>query len=149
MESTLFKIVSESRVSGVLYGPITLVYGLGGLALILTDKYILSKIKTNKILKIVLSFVILAVILTTVECISGHLCKVIFNTDMWNYCSKKYNVGKYICLEYIPIWGLVGVITVYIIKPFIDKIIKLIPREATMFFYFILSLDFIITLITK
>ena len=43
MESTLFKISEPSRVSGVLYGPITLVYGLGGIALTLADKYILSK----------------------------------------------------------------------------------------------------------
>ena len=40
MESTLFKISEPSRVSGVLYGPITLVYGLGGIALTLADKYI-------------------------------------------------------------------------------------------------------------
>ena len=54
MESTLFKISEPSRVSGVLYGPITLVYGLGGIALTLADKYILSKIKCNKVLKIIL-----------------------------------------------------------------------------------------------
>ena len=52
MESTLFKISEPSRVSGVLYGPITLVYGLGGIALTLADKYILSKIKCNKVLEI-------------------------------------------------------------------------------------------------
>ena len=40
MESTLFKISEPSRVSGVLYGPITLVYGLGGIALTLADKKI-------------------------------------------------------------------------------------------------------------
>ena len=76
MESTLFKISEPSRVSGVLYGPITLVYGLGGIALTLADKYILSKIKCNKVLKIILSFIILALILTTVEFLSGYLCKL-------------------------------------------------------------------------
>ena len=55
MESTLFKISEPSRVSGVLYGPITLVYGLGGIALTLADKYILSKIKCNKVLKIIIT----------------------------------------------------------------------------------------------
>lgn len=149
MESTLFKVTEECRVSGVLYGPITIVYGLGGLALILTNKYILNKIKTNKILKIILSFIILAIILTIVELISGYLCKIIFNTEMWNYCSKSFNIGKYICLEYIPLWGLMGVLIVDILKPFFDKIIKLISKEATYLFYFILILDIIITLITK
>jgi len=61
MESTLFKISEPSRVSGVLYGPITLVYGLGGIALTLADKYILSKIKCNKVLKIILSFIIIGI----------------------------------------------------------------------------------------
>ena len=73
MESTLFKISEPSRVSGVLYGPITLVYGLGGIALTLADKYILSKIKCNKVLKIILSFIILALILTTVDFWRKHL----------------------------------------------------------------------------
>lgn len=149
MESTLFKISSPSRVSGVLYGPITIVYGLGGLILILTNKYILSKIKTNKILKIILSFIILSIILTIVELISGYLCKIIFNTEMWNYHNKHYHVGKYICLEYIPLWGLLGVLTTYILKPFFDKIINLIPKEATYLFYLVMILDITITLFTK
>lgn len=149
MESTLFKVAEECRVSGVLYGPITIVYGLGGIALILTNKYILSKIKCNKILKIILSFIILSLILTIVELISGYLCKIIFNTEMWNYCNKSFNIGKYICLEYIPLWGLLGVIIIYVLKPFFDKIIKLIPKEATYLFYLILILDIIITILTK
>ena len=121
MESTLYKITDPSRVSGVLYGPVTLVYGLGGIALILTNKYILSKIKCNKILKIILSFIIIAVILTTVELLSGYLCKIIFNTEMWNYHDKVYHIGKYICLEYVPVWGLLGTLIVYVLKPFFDK----------------------------
>jgi len=68
---------------------------------------------------------------------------------MWNYTHKKYNIGKYICLEYVPIWGLLGVIITYILKPFIDKVIKLIPKEATYFFTIILLLDLVITIITK
>ena len=68
---------------------------------------------------------------------------------MWNYSSKRYNIGKYICLEYIPVWGLLGVLITYVAKPFLDKIIKLIPKQVTYLFYLILALDFIITLITK
>lgn len=149
MESTLFKISEPSRVSGVLYGSITLVYGLGGIALTLADKYILSKIKCNKILKIILSFILLALILTTVELLSGYLCKLIFNTEMWNYHNKPYHIGKYICLEYIPLWGLLGTLIIYVLKPFFDKIIKLIPKEATYLLYLIMILDIIITLFTK
>ncbi len=69
---------------------------------------------------------------------------------MWNYTiKKKYNIGKYICLEYMPIWGLYGLIITYILKPFLDKIIKQIPREVTYLFIILLSLDLIITILTK
>lgn len=148
MESTLYKNTTL-KSSGALHGPVTLVYGIGGITLILINKYIISKIKTNKIIKIILSFLIYAISLTLVELISGYLCNLIFDIDMWNYTAKKYNIGKYICLELIPIWGLLGVLITYIIKPFIDKIIKLIPKEFTYFCYFILVLDFIVTLVTK
>ena len=148
MESTLFKN-TKLKPSGVLHGPVTLVYGLGGLALIIINKYIIDKIKVGIILKVIISFFIYAVSLTLVELLSGYLCNLIFGIDMWNYTNKAYNIGKYICLEYVPIWGLLGVVITYILKPFLDKVIKLIPKEATYFFYFILVLDFIITIITK
>lgn len=148
MESTLYKNTTL-KSSGVLHGPVTLVYGVGGIVLILINKYIIKKIKTNKILKVIISFFIYAVALTLVELICGYLCNLIFDIDMWNYTNKKYNIGKYICFELIPIWGLLGVITTYIVKPFLDKVIKLIPKTATYFFLLILILDFIITIITK
>lgn len=148
MESTLYKNTTL-KPSGVLTGPVTLVYGLGGLTIILINKYILGKIKTHKVLEVILSFFIYAISLTLVELISGYLCNLIFDIDMWNYTSKKYNIGKYICLELVPIWGLLGVIITYIVKPFIDKVVKLVPKEATYFFYLILIIDFVITIITK
>ena len=148
MESTLYKN-SKLKPSVALHGPVTLVYGVGGIVLILINKYIIDKIKVNKIVKVIISFFIYAILLTLVELICGYLCNIIFDVDMWNYTSKKYNIGKYICLELVPIWGLLGVLITYVLKPFFDKVLKLIPKEATYFFYFILVLDFIITLITK
>lgn len=148
MESTLYKNTKLNR-SGVLNGPVTLVYGVGGIVLILINKYIIDKIHINKIVKVAISFFIYALLLTLVELICGYLCNIIFDVDMWNYTSKKYNIGKYICLEYIPIWGLIGILITYVLKPFLDKVIKLIPKDTTYFFVFILVLDLIITLITK
>ena len=50
MESTLFKNTSRGRTSGILKGPITMVYAVGGIAIILLDKYLMPRIKTNKII---------------------------------------------------------------------------------------------------
>lgn len=148
VESTIFKN-TILKPSGVLNGPITLVYGVGGIVLLIVNKYIIDKIKTKKIIKIIISFIIYTIVLTLVELICGYLCRFIFNIDMWNYTDKKYNIGKYISLEYIGVWGIYGLITTYIIKPYIDKIIKLIPKDLTYISILILALDIIITIITK
>ena len=148
IESTIFKN-TKLKPSGVLNGPITLVYGVGGIVLLLTNKYIIDKIHLSKIPKIIISFLIYTIILSIVEFTCGHLCHLIFNVDMWDYTDKKYHIGKYVCLEYIGVWGIYGLLTTYIIKPFIDKIIKLIPKELTYILIFITSLDFIITIMTK
>lgn len=149
MESTLFKNTSIGRTSGVLNGPVTIVYGIGGIVIILLDKYLISKIKTNKIIKIIISFIIYSIALGLVEYICGYLCNIIFGIDMWNYKSKKYHIGKYTCLEYIPIWGLIAVIITNILKPYINKIIKIIPKEFTYLLSFIFILDIIITILIK
>ncbi len=149
MESTLFKNTTVARTSGVLNGPITIVYPLGALAIILLDKYLISKIKINKKLKLIISFIIYSIILGLIEYICGYLCNIIFNIDMWNYTNKKYHIGKYTCLEYIPIWGLLALIITNILKPYINKIIKIIPREFTYFLSFIFILDLLITILIK
>lgn len=148
IESTIFKN-SFLKPSGVLCGPVTLVYGIGGIMLLLTNKYIISRIKGNKVVKIMLSFLIYVVVFSLVEFICGHLCNLIFGVDMWNYTNKKYNIGKYVCLEYVGIWGLYGVIITYVLKKFFDKVVRLIPKEATYFFLLIFSFDIVITILTK
>ena len=55
---------------------------------------------------------------------------------------------KLFCVDIVPINSNI-VAEKCIIKPFIDKIIKLIPKELTYILIFITSLDFIITIITK
>lgn len=47
VESTIFKN-TILKPSGVLNGPITLVYGVGGIVLLIVNKYIIDKIKTKK-----------------------------------------------------------------------------------------------------
>ena len=68
---------------------------------------------------------------------------------MWNYEKKTYNFGKYICLELSIIWGLFGVLFIYFLKPFMDNIIKKIPKKLTYFFSIIFIIDIIVVVFTK
>ena len=148
MESTLYKNTTL-KASGVLNGPVTLVYGLVGIVLILINKYIISKIKLGIILKVIISFIIYAIALTLVELLCGYLCNLIFDIDMWNYTNKKYNIGKYICLQLALIWGFLGVLFINIFKPFTDKILSKITNKEVYLFSTLFLVDLSLVLVTK
>ena len=122
-ESTLFKIKHSSKYSGIFYGPITAVYGIGVLAIEILNKYFFKRIKTNKYLKYVIEYIVLVVVLTLIEYIGGNVLKIVFDIDMWNYTKQDMHIGKYICIEYALLWGIAGMIYLYIFKKYTDKIL--------------------------
>ena len=48
-ESCIYKIMDSSNHSGFLYGPITPIYGIGAILIILMNKNFISKLKINKL----------------------------------------------------------------------------------------------------
>lgn len=149
LESTIYKYKNSKRHSGIFYGPITEVYGYGIIALLLIKKYLLDKINYNKYLKLLLTFIISLITLTTIEYIGGNILNLIFKIDMWNYTKKTYNIGKYICLELSLIWGLLGTLYIYYIKDFFDNILKIIPKKVSIILIIINIIDTILILINK
>ena len=149
LESTVYKISGSKRHSGIFYGPITMVYGFGVLTIILIKKYFLDRLKCNKYLKFIIAFIICFIMLTLIEWLGGTILNIIFNIDMWNYTEKKYNFGKYICLELAVIWGLMGSIYICFFKEFFDTFINLIPKKLTIIFIIVNLIDTILVFINK
>ena len=149
LESTVYKISGSKRHSGIFYGPITMVYGFGVLALILIKKYFLDKISCNKYLKIVIVFVTCWISLTFIEWLGGTILYQIFEINMWDYTKKPYNFGKYICLELSLIWGLFGMIYIYCLKGFFDKFIGLIPKTLTIIMIIVNVIDTLFVFVNK
>ena len=149
MESTLYKIINSKRHSGIFYGPITIVYGIGIIALILIDKYLLSKIKCNKYIKLLIEFISFTIILSLIELLCGNITYLIFKIDMWNYIDEPYHIGKYVCLQNSLIWGLLGVLYIHIFKPFTDKIVNQISKRQTYIFILIFIIDLSLVMINK
>jgi len=149
MESDVYKISNSKRHSSIFYGPYTVVYGIGILSLILLKKYVIDRLKCSKILKLIITYILCFLILTLVEFSCGYITNMVFGIDMWNYEKKTYNFGKYICLELSLIWGLFGVIYIYYLKDFTDKIIKLIPKWFSYLSIIIFIIDLVWILITK
>ena len=149
IESNVYKINHSHRHSGIFYGPITEVYGFGILTLILIKKYIIDKLKCNKYLKILITFILSWISLTLIEFIGGNLLNLIFKIDMWNYTEKAFNLGKYICLELSLVWAIFGVLYIYYLKNFFDKIIELIPKKLTYIIILINIIDTTLVIINK
>lgn len=148
-ESTLFKIKHSSKYSGIFYGPITAVYGIGVLAIEILNKYFFKRIKTNKYLKYVIEYIVLVVVLTLIEYIGGNVLKIVFDIDMWNYTKQDMHIGKYICIEYALLWGIAGMIYLYIFKKYTDKILEIFSRKTTITCFIIFIFDMLLVLFTK
>ena len=149
MESTLFKIVESSKHSGIFYGPMTAVYGIGIIAILLLNKYLFKKMKSSKSIKLIVEFIILTLVLSLIEYIGGNVLNILFDIDMWDYSKDTINFGKYVCLKNSLIWGIMGVAYIHIIKKFTDKILSKITIKETYFFISIFIFDLILVLATK
>ena len=149
IESTVYKINKSNRYSGIFYGPITMVYGFGVLALILIKKYFLDKLNCNKYLKIIIIYITSFITLTFIEYLGGNILNILFDIDMWNYTKKTFNMGKYICLELSLIWGLLGTIYILYLKDFLDKFINLIPKKLTIFIIIVNLIDTLLVFLNK
>ncbi len=133
--------------SGILLGWWTPIYGIGVVIILLINNLI-SKIKTNKIIRILILFITSAILLSIIEAIGGYLIEWIFNYSFWDYSDYKFNIGKYTALEMGIIWGLCSII-VHFIKPFFDKIISKIPKYFTYILIILFILDLFFTIIIK
>lgn len=141
MESTVYKIRGSKRHSGIFYGPVTYVYGFGVLALILYRKFLFDRWKGSKFVKLAFTFLFSWFVLTLIEWLGGNILHMIFDIHMWDYSTKPFHWGRYICLELSLVWGFFGTIYIYYLKDFVDQFIALIPKKLTIFFLVLQLID--------
>ena len=149
LESTIYKIKNSKRHSSIFYGPITMVYGFGILLLLIVKEYFLDKLKISKSQKLLITFLTCTIVFTLTEWLGGNILYKTFKINMWNYQNKQFNFGKYICLELSITWGILGIIYIYYIKDFIDKIIAIIPKKLTIIIILLNLLDTILVFKNK
>ena len=107
--------------SGFIFGPFCPIYGFGAIILYLT----LDGFKSN----FVIVFLIGLVIFSIWECLVGYLLEKIFNTKYWDYSNEKFNYKGRICLRMSLIWGILGVLFIYVLHPVISDFVNRIPLE--------------------
>lgn len=104
----------ESRQS-FLYGPFCMVYGVGAICLI----FCLNKYKNNTSKLFLYGMVVGAL----VEYFSSYIGELIMHIKWWDYSGAILNIHGRTCLFYAVCWGILSILLIKYINPFLDKLI--------------------------
>ena len=147
LETTL-KIFNPGMNNGTLYGPWIPIYGFGSCIIIAIMRLVFNRFKLKKTEKIVCIFLISMISLTVLELVSGYLIEIFTGKVFWDYSKMRLNFGHYISLEISLVWGFASLILIYLINPFLNKLIKKIPSLITCLVFIIFIIDLAISIIT-
>ena len=144
MESTV-RTLAEKKIinTGFLKGPFCPIYGIGAIIMLL----FLERFQD----KLIWLFFIAITVLTIWEYLVGVVLEKTFNTKYWDYSDHKFNFQGRVCLTNSICWGILGVVFVRYLHPFIEGIVLKIDK--TLLYYVIsiitvvLTVDFITTVV--
>lgn len=144
MES-IFRSISERKIinTGFLKGPFCPIYGIGAIIIYV----FLSGFKENILLLFLAGFIVLSVW----EYIVGILLEKIFHTKYWDYSDHKFNIQGRVCLTNSIYWGILGVVFIHYIHPFVVDKLQLIDiiylRVVVYCALILITVDAIITIV--
>lgn len=124
---------------GFLNGPICPIYGFGAISIINFLYYFKNEI--------VLLFLLAVILTSTLEYITSFILEKLFNTKWWDYSNNKFNINGRVCLLNSTLFGLLAVVLVEIVHPYIQSIINYIPQEYKIIFSYVLAVIFILDII--
>lgn len=135
---SVFRSFCEKRLlnTGFLNGPLCPIYGIGSIIMIL----FLEKFQDN----IIILFVISLLVLSLWEYAVGVLLEKVFKTRYWDYSDHKININGRVCLSNSIYWGILGVIFIKYIHPFVDNNIELLQPVFIKCVVLIITILFII-----
>lgn len=146
---TVFCLVTLGTFTkrGFLYGPLCPMYGFAAVGMI----QLLKKVKTNTVGK----FCICMIVFTVFEYIVAAVLESLFGLRWWDYSNERFNFQGRISLPYSIAWGIIGVIFVDKIHPFVkrklDKHLSEIPKNIQMLLIYVpvlvIIIDFILSIV--
>ena len=100
---------------GFLYGPYCPIYGFGALMIII----FLKPFKNNFILVFVLGLILASIL----EYFTSWALEKLFSIKLWDYSKHRVNINGRVCLLNSTLFGIMGLLGVYFIDPFLFPII--------------------------
>ncbi len=120
---SVFKTLCERKLvnSGFLHGPFCPIYGIGALIMY----FCLKNFSGNAFIVFCLGFVVLSIW----EYVVGAFLEKVFNTKYWDYSNNKYNLQGRVCLTNSVFWGILGIIFIYFVHPFVEEKLSIINND--------------------
>ncbi len=117
METALVSYLSKKFVNrGFLIGPVCPIYGVGAISIDL----LLGRFITDPLIL----FITTVFMCGTLEYMTSWLMEVIFKARWWDYSDKKINLNGRICLSNLIAFGVLGLLVVYALNPFLLNILN-------------------------
>ena len=121
---------------GFLIGPICPIYGWGCLLIIL----LLKRYLDDPLVLFVMSMVLCSML----EYYTSYLMEKLFKARWWDYSHKKYNINGRICLDNILAFGILGLLMMYFINPFVVKMLEFVSTKVLNIVAIIIFVIFLI-----
>lgn len=96
---------------GFLIGPYCPVYGVGSVLITL----LLSRFAGDP----VVVFLMAMILCGTLEYTTGYLMEKLFHARWWDYSNRPFNINGRVCAGTLIPFGLLGLLLIYAIKPFL------------------------------
>ena len=97
---------------GFLIGPYCPIYGVGCLLLIL----LLGKFKSDPVILFFMSIIVCSIL----EYSTSYIMEKLFKARWWDYSEYKLNLNGRICAATMIPFGILGVLVVYYLNPFVS-----------------------------
>lgn len=127
---------------GFLIGPYCPIYGFGSLFITI----FLTKYKVDLFGLFVKTMFICAIL----EYLTSYIMERLFKTRWWDYSNNKFNINGRICLETMILFGIGGILIIYVVNPLLFAIFKLLPNIIltiiSVFLFLIFLVDVIVSL---
>ena len=70
------------------------------------------------------------VLATLLEYSTGMIMERIFKKKLWDYSHIKQNLGGYVCVRYSLLWGILALVTMLFVNPFLCGVLGMILYTA-------------------
>lgn len=132
------RLIEDKRFinRGFLIGPYCPIYGHGGILITL----LLEKYTEDPFTLFVMAILICGIL----EYATSYFMEKIFKARWWDYKRRKFNINGRVCLETIIPFGLLGLLIMYVINPFLIGKLQLLPELLLNILFWVLLIIYIV-----